>query len=250
MPAVQREFPDICTTWLPKLLTGESSCEWAVWFKAHHQNWDKIPSDFNQTEWMLNHIALLNKRRANWEVGGYSIEVEGQNRFELRGEAATLAGKPDLIARRDGEAVIIDAKTGHESPSHIVQVMIYLYAVPRALEPCRNLKLSGQVTYRDHTVRIPAEAVNDQFIQNLGTLTRRLAAERPAPCVPLKDMFLNSHSKSQRQKPPAAAAHEQSTSNTTTLPNNSTISSRSPSARRTSIHPLLRERPTTPNAKT
>ena len=26
--------------------------------------------------------------------------------------------------------------------------------------------------------------MNDQFIQNLGTLTRRLAAERPAPRVP------------------------------------------------------------------
>ena len=92
---------------------------------------------------MLNHTALVNERRSNWEIGGCSVNTEGQNSFQLRGKAATLAGKPDLIARRDGEAVIIDAKTGQESPSRVVQVMIYLYAIPRALEPYRNLKLSG-----------------------------------------------------------------------------------------------------------
>ena len=36
----------------------------------------------------------------------------------------------------------------------------------------------------DHTVRIPAEVVDDQFIQNLGALIRRLAAENPAKRVP------------------------------------------------------------------
>ena len=184
--ATRREHPYIWATCPPRLLTGENSCEWAVWYKAHHQNWDRVPSDFGQAEWMLNHTALLNKRRADWEIGGYSIEIEGQNSFQLRGRSATLAGKPDLITQREdgSEAVIIDAKTGQESASHIVQVMIYLYAIPRALEQHRDLRLSGQVTYTDHTVRIPADAVDDQFIQNLGTLIRRLAAERPATRVP------------------------------------------------------------------
>ena len=118
---------------------------------------------------MLNHTALLNERRANWEVGGYTVEVEGQNSFQLRGKSATLAGRPDLVARQDDEAVIVGTKTGQENPSHVVQVMIYLYAVPRALEKYRNLKPKEQVTYRDHTVRIPAEAVDDQFVQNLAT---------------------------------------------------------------------------------
>ena len=82
---------------------------------------------------MLAHTALLNERRVNWEVGGYDVDVEARNRFELRGRTATLAGKPDIIARREDAAVVVDAKTGNESPSHAVQVMIYLYAVPRAL---------------------------------------------------------------------------------------------------------------------
>ena len=66
MPAAQREHPYIWATWLPRLLTGENSCEWAVWFKAHHQNWSRQPSDFDQAQWLLDHTALLNERRANW----------------------------------------------------------------------------------------------------------------------------------------------------------------------------------------
>ena len=163
---------------------GENSCEWAVWFKAHYQDWTRSPSEFNHAEWMLNHTALLNKRKANWKHGGFDVNIEGQNSFQLRGSSATLAGKPDLITQRDGQAVIVDVKNGQDSASHIVQVMIYLYAIPRALEPYRDLKLRGQVTYDDHTVRIPAEAVDDQFIRNLGALIRRLAYERPAKRVP------------------------------------------------------------------
>ena len=62
--------------------------------------------------------------------------------------------------------------------------MIYQYAIPRALEQYQNLKLRGQATYLDHTIRIPAEAVADQFIQNLGMLIRRLAADTPPARVP------------------------------------------------------------------
>ena len=182
--AQRREHPYIWASWLPRLLTGENSCEWAAWFKAHHQNWTKVPSDFNQAQWILNHTALLNKRKAEWELSHYSVAIEGQNSFQLRGRSATLAGKPDLITQRDGQAVIVDVKTGQDSASHVVQVMIYLYAIPRALERYRTLELRGQATYLDHTVRIPAEAVDDQFIQSLGTLIRRLAADKPPARVP------------------------------------------------------------------
>ena len=156
----------------------------AIWFKAHYADWTRQPSNFDQAKWMLAHTALLNERRANWEVGGSDVDVEARNRFELRGRTATLAGKPDIIAYRADAVVVVDAKTGHDSPSHAVQVMIYLYAVPRALQRYRNANLRGQVTYQDHTVRIPAEAVDEAFIQNLGALIRRLSANEPARRVP------------------------------------------------------------------
>ena len=148
----RREHPYIWATWLPRLLTGENSCEWAIWFKAHHQNWTKPPSNFDQAQWLLSHTALVNERIRNWEVGGFEVDVEAQNRFELRGRTATLAGRPDIIAHREDEAVIVDAKTGHDSPSHAVQLMIYFHAVPRALDRCKTPSYAG----KSRTATIPS----------------------------------------------------------------------------------------------
>ena len=91
----RRDHPYIWTTWLPRLLTGENSCEWAIWFKAHHQNWAKVPSDFNQAEWMLNHTSLLNEKKSQWEARRQKVYVEGQNSFRLRGQSATCATSLD-----------------------------------------------------------------------------------------------------------------------------------------------------------
>ena len=57
--------PYVWVTWLPRLLAGESSCEWASWFKAQHEgdSWARIPSDSDQAGWMMNCIALLNQQR-------------------------------------------------------------------------------------------------------------------------------------------------------------------------------------------
>ena len=61
---------------------------------------------------MLAHTELVNKERESRERLGYEVFTEGQNSFRLRGRAATLAGKPDLIAVKGQDVVIIDAKTG------------------------------------------------------------------------------------------------------------------------------------------
>ena len=149
-PAILRNGgPHIWAAWLPRLLTGENSCEWAAWFRARHdsRSWAKRPSDFDQTQWLLNHTALLNQQRQEWEERGYTVSVEGQNSFRLVGKATTLAGKPDLVARRADHVVVVDAKTGRLGPAHGVQVMLYQYALPRALERYKGLNIAGQVAY-------------------------------------------------------------------------------------------------------
>ncbi len=180
----KREHPYIWATWLPRLLTGENSCEWAAWFKAHYKNWSRAPSDFDQARWLMLHTALLNEQRDQWEADGYQVGIEGQNKFEVRGRSANLSGKADLIARQDDEAVIVDTKTGQESASHIVQVMIYMYAIPMALAMYQDLKISGQVAYRDRTIHIPAEEVDDRFRESLNRLILRIASDTPARKVP------------------------------------------------------------------
>ena len=95
-----------------------------------------------------------------------------------------LAGKPDLVARKGDEVKVIDAKTGRPSPSDAIQVALYMYALPRALDRYRALRLTGQVAYSDHVVDIPATAVDEAFARNMGQLITRLASEMPARRVP------------------------------------------------------------------
>lgn len=182
--AILRESPYVWVTWLAKLLVGENSCEWAAWFRAHYRAYSKPPSTFDQASWQLQHTALANQLRTRFEQDGRAVFTEGQNNFTLRGSTASLGGKPDLIAKSGQFGLICDAKTGSPSPSHSVQVMTYMYAVPRALGQYRGVSFDGLVAYKDHEVRVPSSAVDDTFVKNLGDLIRRVSAAEPARRVP------------------------------------------------------------------
>ena len=179
-----REHPYIWATWLARLLPGESSCEWAGWFRAHYQDWAKPPSDFDSARWMMDHTALVNEARASREKLGYEVFTEGQNAFTLRGATATLAGKPDLIAVKGNDLVIADAKTGRPNPAHSIQILTYMYAVPRAKPEFRGMEFRGHVVYPDGNVQIPVSGPDRKFVGRLGALIRRLADENPARRVP------------------------------------------------------------------
>ena len=176
--------PYIWVTTLAKILTGENACEWAGWFKAHHQYWIKPPSDFDTATWMLEHTALVNQERDSLERIGYEVYTENQNLFRLRGQTATIAGKPDLIGEKHHEILISDAKTGRPSPSHAAQVRIYQYAVPKALPQFQSKDARGQVRYPDSYVGSPASVVSPEFVGNMSALIRRLADKTPARRVP------------------------------------------------------------------
>ena len=179
-----RGHPYIWATWLARLLAGESQCEWAGWFRSHYQDWSKPPSNFDSARWMMDHTALVKEARESREALGYQVFTEDQNSFTLRGKSATLAGKPDLIAVKGNDLVIVDAKTGRPNPAHSAQVMIYQYALPKALEQYRGIEFRGHVIYPDGNVQIPVSGLDRKFIDRLGALIRRLADENPARRVP------------------------------------------------------------------
>lgn len=167
-------------------MVGETSCEWAAWFKAHHESrsYKKVPSGFDEATWHLNHTALLNRIQDDLEDEGTLVHTEGQNRFALRGSSATLGGKPDLITTYGDKGTIYDAKTGNPSPSHHIQVMLYMYAIPRALRQYEGVEFDGKLVYPDHEVVVPSSAIDQTFIGNLGQLIRRLSSVTPARKVP------------------------------------------------------------------
>lgn len=184
--AKKRQSPYIWVTWLTRLLVGEHCCEWGAWFKTHHESssWEKVPGNFNQTAWQVEHTALVQEVRAKLEAEGKVVFIENQNSFVLRGAVAALGGKPDLIATSRGKDTIIDIKTGKPSPAHHVQVMVYMYAVPKVLRQYHGMSFDGKVVYTDHEVEIPASAIDDKFIGNLTGLIRRLASTTIPKKVP------------------------------------------------------------------
>jgi len=183
--AKKRESPYVWATWLTRLLVGEHCCEWGAWFKTHHASgsFDRVPDTFDRAAWQVAHTNRLREVRARLEAAGKAVFVESQNSFVLRGATAALGGKPDIIAVQGGSGTIIDIKTGKSSPAHTAQVVLYMYAVPKVLQQYKGMKLDGKVVYNDREVEIPAAAVNEVFVQNLGGLIRRLAAPLPPPKI-------------------------------------------------------------------
>ena len=179
--------PYVWVTWLSKLLVGESSCEWGSWFKAQHDgsSWDKIPSDFDQVRWLMKHTELLEQTRSYYQRQGYLVTLDSQNSFVLKGNTAALAGKPDLVATRGNKALVVDVKVGQPNAANTAQVMLYLYALPRALPRLyAETSLSGQVVYPDGPVEVPGQAVNQEFVGSLGRLMRRLSSGQAPRRVP------------------------------------------------------------------
>ena len=183
-PLQSRSRPYIWVTWLTKLLVGENSCEWAAWFRTHYQDYQTVPDDFDSTAWQIKHTDLLNRVTADLEAKGQQVFTEGQNRFILRGNVAALAGKPDLLTVSGSQGTIYDAKTGKQSPSHDLQVMTYMWTIPKALGRFKDVTFDGKVVYENHEVTIPASAIDQQFTNYLTSLIKRVAAASPARKVP------------------------------------------------------------------
>ena len=179
--AIARQFPHIWTTSLPRLLTGECSCEYAAWFKAHYQRHTRQPSDFDAVQWQIEHTALLTETRDRFLASGYDVFTEIQNAFRLQGKNAVLAGRPDLLIVNGDDVLIIDVKTGQERPSHIapahdlhVRPAQGATAVPRRQNPRRGLLPT-------HTRVVGRGSLDDGFIRRLVALIQRVAAPEPPP---------------------------------------------------------------------
>ena len=186
MARLRNEGPYFWVTWLTKLLAGESSCQWASWFRAHHASgsWDQVPSGLDRVAWQMTHTAMVNEASREWEALGYQVSIERQNDFTLKGEVAALGGQPDLVAIREDVGAIIDVKTGRPNSSHVIEVLLDMYALPRSKPEYRNIAFEGQVAYGTHSVDVPARLVDDQFIGNLSRLINELALHTPARRVP------------------------------------------------------------------
>ena len=190
--AYARRNPYLHATWIPRYLTGDKSCLWACWFKANYQGYDRMPSDFDVARWTMEHTDLLNRLIADLEEQGCELFIEHQNGFRVESSrtGAVISGRVDLMARfPDGRAVVYDVKTGQEAASHIAQVQLYMYLLPKSdLTKWREIpegSLHGAVVYPGgRQVDIPAESVDDAFEASVADFMQKMTAPVPPRRVP------------------------------------------------------------------
>lgn len=182
----KRDFPYVWVTWVSKLLSGDDLCEWASWFKANHvsNSYKKVPSDFDTVRWQIRHAELLKETRINYELQGFQVSTQNQNSIRLQGRTSLLSGIPDLIAVANDTAIVIDVKTGQHSPSHVAQLLIYMYALPLCNGKFSGTKIEGRIVYSDHEMNIPANGVDKEFISHLGQIMLSVADGTPPKKTP------------------------------------------------------------------
>lgn len=166
MATMPRPTPWIWITWLTGLLSGDKSCTWAAWFRAHHK-YDKRPDHDAErlTLWKAEHAARVRERAAALFAQGYEVFVEDQNQFRLRGRAATVSGKPDLIAVGPDSARIEDVKTGLRRESDVWQMVMYLLFAPSLLDSLRDYEgeIVGALVYSDGMREVRLGADREQY---------------------------------------------------------------------------------------
>jgi len=183
--AETRSDPYIWVTWLTRLLAGESQCEWSAWFRAHHRDYDKVPSDFDLATWTMDHSELVAARREQLKQDGYQVYVEDENAFRRVGKTGiVVSGKPDILALRDGEGVIEDCKTGRPRASDPLQVLVYLLLLPIRNPRCEGVRLAGRVVYKTGSVDVPSSALDEKFRERFVELVRRVGGDSPLAKAP------------------------------------------------------------------
>ena len=182
MPALRKDGPYIHPSWLPKLLIGMDHCEFKIWFQAHHdgRTWLKVASDFDSVAYNLRHTELMKRCAQEYEERGYTVTIESQNAFRLSLAGATVSGRMDLVATRDDELVIIDAKAAKPSDAHAVQVMLYMMFLQLQGTRTDGMTVYGEVYYgEDNTVAISAAAGQEFREMVEGLICRLTSRTRP-----------------------------------------------------------------------
>ena len=166
MASLRNGNPYVWASWITRLITGEESCQWKLWFKSHH-TYDKTPSDFDQVTWVTHHTTLLRSRAEELREEGYQVFLEDQNSFRLEGNnGAFLSGKPDIVAIKDRDVCVVDCKTGKEKPSDKTQVLIYMLLLPLSeshKDKLRGTQIRGQIQYSHHRADLTVNQVDDDF---------------------------------------------------------------------------------------
>ena len=133
MARVREWGPSVWVTYIAGLLSGEKHCEWHAWFRSVHypDSW-KSGSAGDWSEYRAAHRARMKELAKELRAEGYSVFLEPFVEAPGKVHRISLTGKPDIVAVKGGEGLVIDVKTGQPKEADIAQVSLYLFAIPRS----------------------------------------------------------------------------------------------------------------------
>lgn len=170
--------PYIWATHLAKLLGGQQ-CLWSAWFKARFKYAKYEEQALDLVKWNRDHTRLMQARQQQLEADGWTCYVEDANAFRLEGATAVLAGKPDLVAVKGDQVLLVDGKTGRERESDIWQVLIYLWALPKVRPELAAKQIEGEVYYRSGPVTLTPDELDDERRTRLLDLIKVIGGDAP-----------------------------------------------------------------------
>ena len=174
---IARPEPYVWVSWISKLLAGEASCVWSAWLRAHYQTAKPPNGTFDMGRWQMDHSALLRKAVADHEKKEYKVYTEGQNLFALKGKSGTLSGKPDVVAVKNAMGWVVDTKTGSPKASDRIQVMLYMWALPKTNPAFAGVTFEGKVSYKCCYNLITPDEIDAVFVQRVAELMKEICGD-------------------------------------------------------------------------
>ena len=168
-----RPEPYVWVSWITRLLSGEASCVWSAWLRAHYQT-AKAPNGFDMGSWQMDHSAMVRSAMSEHDKDGFEVHTEDENLFTLKGKTGVLSGKPDVVAVKDKMGWVVDAKTGSPRASDRVQVLIYMWALPKVSPEFEGVKFRGKVAYKTGYILVNNEEIDEIFVKRLGDLLKEV----------------------------------------------------------------------------
>jgi hypothetical protein len=195
--------PSVYATHIAKLLSGDSECEYAVWFKSHYWYSRIEDKTFDSASWTADHTAMVKKRAEQLETAGWTVTTEKANKFELVGRVGSIVGTPDIVARKYAQRAmnifdaepgtetppavrairIVDCKTGKQKASDYMQVLLYLYAEIVKHPEVRPF-ISGEVQYKGQELAVPSADITPERIAHISNIMRTVCGDETPKASP------------------------------------------------------------------
>ena len=172
--------PGVWAKALAKFLGGDDRCWYKIWLQSTHwvDKLEKTPEDQARMQGHMDkHDGIANRRASALRSEGYVVKTEDETTFKVSGKNADLTGKCDVVAMKDGEAIVDDAKGGRPREADHWQVRIYMWALP--LTWLQGHKISGGVQYTDNRVDVRPPGREDLALIAEG-VRRATTPEAPA----------------------------------------------------------------------